>query len=89
MRGLHRRHRHRQPAALRQDRDADGGPGQRTRAADVRADTAKTRAELADIETKLAGMDFTEILKKADPATEALAKFLGWMKRPCGRGWRS
>jgi len=46
--------------------------------ADVRADVERLQAELRGIETKLAGIDMTEIMKKADPATEALAKTLNW-----------
>jgi hypothetical protein len=41
-------------------------------------DLETARGELREIETKLSGMNLNEVLKKADPAGEALAKLIGW-----------
>jgi hypothetical protein len=47
-------------------------------AADIAADLTAARAELSGIEAKLSGMNLQDVLKKADPAGEALANFIGW-----------
>lgn len=47
-------------------------------AADVQGDRDRLQRELREIETKLAGIDMATVMKKADPATEALSKVLGW-----------
>lgn len=47
-------------------------------AADVQGDRERLQRELREIETKLAGINLADVMKKADPATEALAKILGW-----------
>jgi len=44
----------------------------------VGADKERLQGELREIETKLAGIDMAQVMRKADPATEALAKILGW-----------
>jgi hypothetical protein len=46
-------------------------------AAKLMADVAKVETELNDIATKLAGVDMAKVMQKADPATDALAKFTG------------
>src|SRR5690606_23812774 len=48
------------------------------RADDVSREASKLRADLRDIEQKLAGMDMADVFKKSDPATEALANLTGW-----------
>jgi hypothetical protein len=45
---------------------------------EVQADRDRLSGELRDISTKLAGIDMATVMQKADPATEALAKLLGW-----------
>lgn len=47
-------------------------------AADVRADRERLQVELREIETRLAGINLADVMRKADPATDALAKTLGW-----------
>jgi hypothetical protein len=47
-------------------------------AAAVLGDRERLERELREIETKLAGIDLTEVMRKADPATEALGRLLGW-----------
>lgn len=47
-------------------------------AANVQGDRDRLQRELREIETKLAGINLADVMKKADPATEALAKVLGW-----------
>lgn len=46
-------------------------------AKDIAADLNRARAEVHEIETKLAGFNLADVFKKADPASDALAKFTG------------
>lgn len=45
---------------------------------DVQGARDRIERELREIETKLAGMDLSVVMQKADPATEALGRLLGW-----------
>lgn len=45
---------------------------------DVQKDRGRLELELREIDTKLAGIDLGVVMKKADPATEALGRLLGW-----------
>jgi hypothetical protein len=47
-------------------------------AADIQRERATLQAAILDIETKLSGINLSEVMKSADPATEALGKLLGW-----------
>jgi len=47
-------------------------------AADVQADIKSVEMDLRQIETKLSGMDMTTVMKKADPATEAMSALTGY-----------
>lgn len=47
-------------------------------AASIQRDRERLQADLREVETKLAGINLADVMKKADPATEALAKILGW-----------
>ena len=45
-------------------------------AKEIAADLAKARSDLQKLETQLAGFNMADVFKKADPATDALAKFV-------------
>lgn len=47
------------------------------RSDDVSREVSKLRADLREIEQRLAGMDMSDVFKTADPATEALANMTG------------
>jgi hypothetical protein len=47
-------------------------------AAEVRSDRARLNSELHNIEVELSGNNLSDILKKADPATDALASITGF-----------
>lgn len=47
-------------------------------AADIQAERERLKRELGEIERKLSVVDMATVMQKADPAGEALAKFLGW-----------
>lgn len=47
-------------------------------AGEFMADRKLLETEIRAIETKLDGINLADVMKKADPATDALAKLLGW-----------
>lgn len=47
-------------------------------AADVHADIRRAESELREIEGKLSGIDMTVVMKRADPATEAMSAMTGY-----------
>lgn len=48
------------------------------RASDLQQELQAARIALAEVETKLAGINMNDIMKEADPASKALANLLGW-----------
>lgn len=46
--------------------------------ADVQSDIKRAETELREIESKLSGIDMTTVMKRADPATEAMSAMTGY-----------